>query len=688
MAHAPTPAQTPHARHNRTRRSLTATVVGALLSLVILTFTPGTASAEAPLRLPDHITDFVGVLDSGQRADVQDALDTLYDEHKVSLWVVYVADFDGLSREAWGQQTASLSALGNRDVLLAVATDDRDFDFDVPQALSEVTDSELTSIRQDSVQPALREGDWSGAAIAAAGGLGDAMTPTHTSLKVLGVGIGVVVVAGVGVYLYSRKKRGERLEASVAQARQVDPTDANALSALPIPALDALAKDELVKMDNAIRTSEEELNLAVGEFGADATAPFTAAYDQAKATLASAFVIRQRLDDDIPETPEQQRQMLVELITTCERADRELNARVAEFDSMRDLLLDAPARLDALTQAVVALTVRIPAAESTLAALGGQFPASVLATVHENPAMARERITFAEQNIEAGRKAATLPAGKQGPAVVAIRAAEGALDQARQLLDAVDRADTDIRHAIATLPAAMADVQEGITAAGPLASKGGPELAEAKAAAEAALQNAQAAKDTDPLGSFTKIVEADARLDAVLAQAQEADRQAERARARLDQDLTAAKSQVTAAADFISTRRGAVGAEARTRLSEAQRHLEAAQQLADSDPSKALQHAQAATQLASRALWAAQADVNRYQDNQRPPSGGVSGGGGNAAGAILGGILIDSMLRGGFGGRGGNWGGRGGGGWSGPGPGSFGGPSSSGRIGRGGGGRF
>ncbi|BDE59910.1 TPM domain-containing protein [Rhodococcus hoagii] len=665
-----------------------AAVVGALFVLLALVFAPATATAEAPLRLPDHITDTAGVLDAGQRADVQNALDTLYDEHKVSLWVVYTADFDGLSREAWTEQTAKLSGLGNKDALLAVATTGRDYWLDVPAALSEVTDSEIQSITEGSVQPALREQDWAGAAIAAAGGLGDAMTATNTSLKVLGVGIGVVVVAGAGVYLYSRKKRGDRLESSIAQARQVDPTDAAALSALPIPALDALAKDELVEMDNAIRTSEEELNLAVGEFGADATAPFTAAYDRAKATLASAFAIRQRLDDDIPETPEQQRQMLVELITTCERADRELNARVTEFDAMRDLLLDAPARLDALTQAVVALTVRIPEAEATLAALGGQFPASVLATVHDNPAMARERITFAEQNIEAGRKAATLPAGKQGPAVVAIRAAEGALDQARQLLDAVDRADTDIRHAIATLPAAMADVQEGIDAAGPLAEKGGPELAEAKAAAEAALQNAQSAKDTDPLGSFTKVVEADARLDAVLAQAQEANRQAERARARLDQDLTAAKSQVSAAADFISTRRGAVGAEARTRLSEAQRHLEAAQQLAESDPSKALQHAQSATQLASRALWAAQADVNRYQDNQRPPSGGVTGSGGNAAGAILGGILIDSMLRGGFGGRGGNWGGRGGGGWGGPGPGSFGGPSSSDRIGRGGGGRF
>ncbi|QCQ91608.1 TPM domain-containing protein [Rhodococcus sp. SGAir0479] len=677
----------PLSRRGAPRRTSALAAVGVFLALLTLTLSP-TASAEAPVRLPDHITDLSGVLDPGQRSDVQNALDTLYDEHRVSLWVVYVADFDGLSREAWAERTAAASDLGNKDALLAVATTDRDFQLDVPQALSEITDSEIRSINDGSVQPALREQDWAGAAIAAAGGLGDAMSPSHTSWKVLGVGVGVVAVAGVGLIVYSRRKRTRQLEQSVAAARQVDPTDATALAALPVPALDALAEDALVEMDNAIRTSEEELALAVGEFGPDATAPFTAAFDKARATLASAFTIRQRLDDDIPETPEQQRQMLVELVTTCERADRELNARVTEFDSMRDLLLDAPARLDALTQAVVALTVRVPAAETTLAALDDRFPASALATVRDNPRMARERITFAEENIEAGREAVALPAGKQGPAVIAIRAAEGALDQARQLLDAVDRADTDIRHAIATLPAAMADVQEGITAADAFAAKGGPQLAEAKAAAEAALQHARAAADTDPLGSFTKIVEADARLDAVLAQAQEATRQAERARARLDQDLTAAKSQVSAAADFISTRRGAVGAEARTRLSEAQRHLGTAQQLADADPSTALQHARSATELASRALWSAQADVNRYRDDQRPPTGGVSGGGGNAAGAILGGILIDSILRGGFGGRGGSWGGRGGGGWGGPGPGSFGGPSSSGRIGRGGGGRF
>ncbi|MBM4608241.1 hypothetical protein GS416_06935 [Rhodococcus hoagii] len=304
-------------------------------------FAPATATAEAPLRLPDHITDTAGVLDAGQRADVQNALDTLYDEHKVSLWVVYTRTSTACRvrhgrADGEAERTRQQGRVARR----------RD---DGPRLLAGRAGRVVGGHRlrdpvdhRGSVQPALREQDWAGAAIAAAGGLGDAMTATNTSLKVLGVGIGVVVVAGAGVYLYSRKKRGDRLESSIAQARQVDPTDAAALSALPIPALDALAKDELVEMDNAIRTSEEELNLAVGEFGADATAPFTAAYDRAKATLASAFAIRQRLDDDIPRRPSSSGRCWSNSSRPAS-APTASSMPVSEFDAMRDLLLDAPA---------------------------------------------------------------------------------------------------------------------------------------------------------------------------------------------------------------------------------------------------------------------------------------------------------------------------------------------------------
>ncbi|MDH6290005.1 TPM domain-containing protein [Rhodococcus sp. NM-2] len=685
MPLAPRLEQTPSFRSRlpRARRFAAVGAVSALLTLVAILFSPASASADAPFRLPGQITDTVGVLDADQQSDVQAAIDQLYDEHKVRLWVVYVPDFNGLGAGPWADQTAQASSLGDRDALLAVATVDREYALIAPDGLSEITSDEAESIRVDAVEPALREEDWAGGAIAAAGGLGDAMTPGEgMSVRTLLIGGCVVVVGAGGVVLYSRKKKHDRTRAGVEAARSISPEDTAALTALPLPTLDERAKEVLVETDDALRTSQEELDLARGEFGEQATASFTAAFDTAKATLAAAFTVRQRLDDAIPETPQQQREMLIDIITSCGRADRELNERVQEFDGLRDLLINAPDRLDALTRDMVALTVRIPESTQTLATLQTEFPAAALASVAHNVTMAEERLAFAERAVADGRDAIALPPGKQGPAVSAIRGAEGALEQARTLLDAVDHAAEDIRHAIATLPAAITDVEAGIAAAAQFTEQGGDRLARARAAAEAALAAARAAADTDPLGSFTQIVKADAELDAVLAEAQESRQQAERAQQRLEQDLMAAQSQVTAASDFIGTRRGAVGADARTRLTEAQRHLAGAQQLRGTDASRALQHAQAAAALAADALRLAQNDVSRWESRQRP---GPGSGGGNATGAILGGILIDSILRGGFSG-GSNWGSRGSGGGRSSGPRSFGGPSSSGRIS--GGGRF
>ena len=91
--------------------------------------------------------------------------------------------------------------------------------------------------------------------------------------------------------------------------------------------------------------------------------------------------------------------------------------------------------------------------------------------------------------------------------------------------------------------------------------------------------------------------------------------------ARLARDIAAAQAQITAAADYISTRRGGVGAQARTRLAEAERHLAAALQLEDENSDEALKHAHAAAQLATRATQLAQADVRDWEDRHRPRGG-------------------------------------------------------------------
>ncbi|MGW3485090.1 TPM domain-containing protein, partial [Rhodococcus indonesiensis] len=632
-------------------RSLSLSVPVLLAALVWLLL-PGSATAEPPFRLPQPVTDTAGVLDPAATAQIEQAADALYAEHGVQLWVAYVPTFSGLSSDDWTERTAQASNFGTDTALLAVATQDREYALWTPNALSGVTASERDAISTERIVPQLRNENWSGAAVAAAEGLDGALSTSGSgSGTTLLVGGGVIAAGAGGVYLYSKRAKRKRAEAGARAAADTDPTDTDALSALPLEGLELHARKILVETDNAVRSSYEALELARGEFGDGAVQPFDHAYRQAQSALASAFKIRQRLDDAIPETPQQQREMLVQLISSCGRADRELDAQVEAFDRMRDLLLDAPARLDALTQRAIALRARLPQAEATLADLRTEFPAGALAPITDNVALAQDEIEFAEKSVDQGRTAVAHPVGEQGDAVRAIREAEGALGHATTMLDAVDHAADDIRRAIATLPAAMADAAQGIADAEQLAATGGVELAEARKAAQEALDHARAAMNTDPLGSFTRVVEADARLDALRARTRQAQEEAQRTRQRLEQDLTAAQSQVTAAADFIGTRRGVIGAEARTRLSEAQRHLQAAQQLAAHEPGRALQHAQAAGTLAANALRAAQNDVQRWDRQQRPPRGGASGG--NIAGAVLGGILINSVLTGGRGGFGG-----------------------------------
>ncbi|MEV6769956.1 TPM domain-containing protein [Nocardia sp. NPDC051030] len=650
---------------------------GFLLALAVLVGWAAPALAEEPARLPTYVTDKAGALDKGQTAELQTAIDSLYSKDHERLWIVYVHDFGGMDATAWGERTAQASGFGDRDVLLSVAVNDRAYAF-TGTAPTSVSDKELDRLLADQVEPKLRTGDWAGAGLATAEGLSAAMNDSGgVGFRTIALLLLVVAVVLIALWLWSRNRRGRRERRELDAVRKLDPTDTKALAALPLHALDTRSKEVLVDADNAIRTSGEELQLATDEFGITAVAPFTAALQAAKNALAKAFSIRQQLDDDIPETPDQQRLMLVDLISTCGRADHELDAKVAEFDAMRNLLINAGERLDALTRDVVDLTTRAPHSNVTLAQLVSQQPASVIAPIHDNVNMARERISFAERSIEQGRDAVAKPVGQQGAAVAAIRAAESALDTARTLLNAVDTAATDIEQARAGLPGIIEELRRDLATAATLTEHGGADLTTASTGARTALEQAINDGPTNPLGTFQQAVAADTTLDNAIAVATDRKLAADELRRRLDQALTAARSQINAAADFISTRRGGVDAEPRTRLAEAQRSLDQAQQLAPTNPDQALQSAQRAVELGSRALNTAQASVQAWQSQQQPVASS------SQTGAVLSGILIDGMLRGmGSGYRGGG-GGFGGGGTS-YGPGSFGGSDGSRRISRGG----
>ncbi|WP_406100097.1 TPM domain-containing protein [Streptomyces sp. NBC_01013] len=697
-------------------------LLAVLLTVCWLALCPAPAArADGPITLSrdGQITDRVGAL-GDRKAQVVTALDRLYDQRRVQLFVAYVRDFSGRSAQDWADTTADRNGLGRDDVLLAVATHDRQYAYSVDQD-SRLTDAQLQDVASTAIEPALRENDWAGAAIGAADGYSAVLTgaPVPTPTITPGAddpGAGtsggtstgdlvlpIVLVGGAGAvaaYAFTRRRRRATTRTTPG-ATGWGPAgggpDEPQQPPTPLPELDARAKETLVDTDDAVRTSDEELGFATAQFGEEAAAPFTEAVAYARGELTAAFRVRQQLDDAFPEDDATRRRMLDEIISRCADADARLDAVSEDFDRLRELERDAPQALTAAEAAFRSLAGRVSAAQATLAALRGRYAESASAPVADGIEQAKDRLVFATSSLNQARQAVD---GGDNAAAVYVRATEGAVGQAATLVDAVDRRAQELDQAAARLPAALTETGTDLADAGGLleGTAQGVSTADLRgriARAQSVVRDVReemGAGAYDPIDALRRVEEADAVLDEALAGAREQEQGKGRARALLDRTTLTARSSVAAAADYVTTNRGAVGTRARTRLAEAQRRLERARELAGADdPQAALAEAQRADALAGEARSLAEQDVRAYGGGGQ--GGGMPGGGGGGmGGAVLGGIILGGLLGGGRG-RGGGFAGGGigggyggGGGFGGGGPGSFGGGGTRGR--RGGGGRF
>jgi hypothetical protein len=651
-------------------------------------------AAPAPLALPStsltsEITDEVGAL-GGQESTVQTALDRLAEETDYQLYVVYVADFDGRTPETWTTATRSSSGLGTNDLTLAVATEARQY-YLAPGSVPGLTSDQLDGVA-GAVEDELRDGDWAGAAVTAADEIRGAATGTGSAGGTAsgGSALGLLLVAGlvvIGVVTLVAWQRSKRRATRPPGAGrpggpQVPGGPAGELAALPTAELDRRSASALVGIDDALRASEQELGFAQAQFGPEVTGEFEQVLAQAKAQVTEAFRLRQTLDDDVPDTEPQVRETATRILHTVGAVSAALDAQKEGFDRLRDIEAHAEQALDTHERAAAAQRARVEAARGTLAQLAATYPAVTLTTVTGNPDQALALLDEVATAIAQGRQA--VAGGDRGVAVRYARAAEEALGQVGTLLDSVDRARTDLATIGARLDAAVASISADVDDAERLAPRH-PEVAARAQAARAAITAGRAARggDGDPLAALRDLTDAEAAIDAALAPLREAQERARRARQLLDQTLGRVDSAVRGTTDYIETRRGAVGPEARTRLAESQRLLRTAVDQRDTDPERALGAAQQADRLVREAQSLAQRDVDWYDQQRRGGPGGGGSGFGDVGGMVLGGILIDSILRGG----GGGWGGGGahGGGFGGGG-GGFGGGFGGGRGGGFGGG--
>ena len=492
-------------------------VLGAVA--VAMLFAPAPAArAVQPFRLDSQIEDQVGALD-GRADSVQAAIDELRRDEQIQLWVVYVDSFSGVGAQEWADETARKSDLGLSDVLLTVATEDRAYAYSVDEQFP-LSNDELARIADQSIEPELADGDWAGAAIAAASGLEAASGETSPdgggggSSVWLWLLLGGLALLGLLSWLAARARRKPKRAAVAAEGDEV--------AQLSTEELSERGSSLLVEVDDAVKTSEQEVAFATAQFGEEAAVPFAAAVESTKADLAKAFRLRREVGDSTKEDEAQRRAMLTEIIGLTQSASNRLDAEAERVDELRAVERNAPELLAGLTTRLGAFETRVPGVEATLAGLKATYAGSALASVADNVQQAGERITFAQAEVAEGNQ--EIEAGNRGRAAVAIRGAEEAVGQAGQLLDAIDRLKTDLADADDEIRTAIPAVVEHITAARALAG-GSAAIVEHVARAERALAAADLAASAtdgqDPLVALHRLEEAGKALDSALAEAYE-----------------------------------------------------------------------------------------------------------------------------------------------------------------------
>ncbi|MFF3907590.1 TPM domain-containing protein [Streptomyces sp. NPDC001848] len=467
------------------------------------------------------------------------------------------------------------------------------------------------------------------------------LVPGHTSTGDLVLPL-VAAVAAVAVAAYASVRR--RLRAATRTTPGgVLPT------VVPLDELDRRARRLLVETDDCVRTSREELGRAAEAFGDEAVRECAEAVEFAAAQLAQAFRLRQRIDDG----ESQARALLAEIVERCEAAGRRLDAQAPEFDRIRALERTAGEALERAEARLREVAARLPDAEQTLTGARARYALSACLPVAGHDEQAKDRLHFASTVLDRARQA--MRAGATDDAVALLRAAEAATDQTAVLLGGVVRLAAELTAAADRLPAALTDLEADLAQARGLL---GTDTARAIAHGESVVARVREESDGegpfDPVGALRRVEQVAVALDRALHRVT----RGSGALGRLDRAVLVARSTVGAAVDQVTTHRGAVGWEARTRLAEAERRLGAAVNTAVppvAASADALADAREADALAREARRLAERDVRAY--------GTPYGEGLWTKGAVLGGILLQAPHR--PGGHGG--------------PASFGGPATRGR---------
>ncbi|MGO1769190.1 MAG: TPM domain-containing protein [Microbacterium sp.] len=437
-----------------------------------------------------YVTDASDVLTPEEEASLEQQLSDLASTDGVpELYVMFIDEFtDPANGPNWVDQAAEDEFLGQDQYLLAIATEQRGM------AMSYGNDGPLSANRVDAIMDGLAtehlsNDEWAAAVELAIEEFEKKPWPWWVWMLLV-AGLAVVIVGGTAGIRWARRAAARRAELATLDGQK------------------ERAARELVRADDAVRSSSQELGFVTAEFDGDQTAPFEEVLSDAREKLARAFELQGKLEDAIEDTVEETRSWTDEILSTCTAIHAQLRAKKKDLDRLRDLVSGADASLSRLTEQRRAADATLAAAERRLATLSSAYEPADVAIVADVPEEIRLRLADADAALSALADAAQARRG--GAITRSIHAVEEALAEVSELHDDVDE------RAEALAARATAGAGSTITADAPVEPRerpapvfaptpgAAPELASAEAALARAHRTVES-RERDPAARSTAI---------------------------------------------------------------------------------------------------------------------------------------------------------------------------------------
>lgn len=414
------------------------------------------------------------------------------------------------------------------------------------------------------------------------------------------------------------------------------------------------AEQALVSADERIRTTSDELSFAEAELGGSLTSDLRKALVAVRTHLREAFQLHQLNHDEIPDTAEELRTRNARILQLCDWAQDLLDEKTSVLAESIAKVRRAPEVIAKVRADAEALSARIPQTNDSVARLSARYADSAMHQITASAAEAEQLIAFATHSAAISER--RREAKQNEEANLALETATEATRRASALLDAVEDFEIEALRAESTLAEVVADSRGDLIAARTAPQV--PAVAEAVSALQSALSAlTPAGTPNDPFAELSQLRTANSALDEAIAKAQHRAQNPLPSIAQVQHAIDDADRQLGVARGLIAGHRGWIGADARTRLAEAERLRVDLSDLLPAEDTReaALVAARRVAHLASEALQLAQRDIDssRPQDQGWGGGGGGGwgggsrgGGGGDIASGILGGLVIGSLLDG------------------------------------------